>query len=75
MTKKAKKEKNNHIRNFARYSGLAFEMLGIIVFGSYIGYRLDENREAEFPLWTIVFSLFAIFSSLYMVIRQLFNNK
>jgi len=63
------------MNNFAKYSGLAFEMLGIIALGSYAGYKLDEYRNGEFPLWTIILSLFAIFSSLYLVVRQLLDNK
>ncbi len=59
---------------FAKYSGLAFEMLGIIVLGSWAGYKLDEKRAGEFPIWTVILSLFAVFASLYLVLKQLLKR-
>ena len=59
---------------FARYSGLAFEMLGIIFLGSWIGYKIDEKRQREFPLFTIVLSLFSVFAALYIVINDVIKN-
>lgn len=71
---KNKDSKKSQMYYFARYSGLAFEMLGIIVLGSFVGYKLDEKRAGEFPLWTIIFSLFAVSASLYLVIKKLLNK-
>ena len=63
--------KKSHMNNIARYSGLTFEMLGIIVLGSFVGYKLDEKRGGEFPLWTVILSLFAVSASLYLVVKKL----
>jgi len=74
-----KKRKNNdsqknHLYYFARYSGLAFEMLGIIVLGTFAGKKLDELRSSEFPLWTIILSLLAVCISLYLIIKSVLDN-
>lgn len=58
----------------AKYSGLAFEMLGIVVLGAFVGYKLDEKRAAEFPLWTLILSLLGVFVALYLVLKDLIKN-
>lgn len=64
--------KNNDLKdlnNYARYSGLAFEMLGIIALGTWGGVRLDARLDIS-PLFTIVLSLGSIAVSMYMVIKK-----
>ena len=60
---------------FARYSGLGFEMLGIIVFGVWGGHKLDSYSARQFPLWTVIFSLMAVFIALYLVIKDLITHE
>lgn len=75
MKKKEDKDtQKKQLYFFARYSGLAFEMLGIIVLGVFGGSKLDEHRNGEFPLWTVILSLLAVFASLYLVIKSVLNN-
>ena len=72
--RKDKDSKRNSVYFFARYSGLAFEMLGIIVLGVLGGNKLDTFREADFPLWTVILSLLAVFASLFLVIKDVLKN-
>ncbi len=55
---------------------IPFQM-GIIIFlFSSLGNWLDQKKQNETPVFTICLSLFAIFLSLYFVIKQLNNlNK
>lgn len=74
-----KKRKNNNPKNsdiqyLARFSGLAFEMLGIIFLGTWGGNKIDKHLAHEFPLWTIILSLVSIFISLYLVFTELKKN-
>ncbi len=78
------KQKNNDnkkpiqkgVNKFIKFSTLAFEMGIIIAGGTYGGVYLDEYFEHQTPVFTIVLSLFAVFASLYLVIKQVNNaNK
>ncbi|CAN5372373.1 hypothetical protein BH09BAC4_BH09BAC4_17370 [soil metagenome] len=57
--------------SFAQFSGMAFQMLGTIGLGVWVGMKLDQWQNNHRPIWTIVLSLTAIGASLYLFIRQL----
>ena len=59
---------------FAQYSGIGIQMLGTIGIGVYTGMKIDEWQGNQLPGWTIGLSLFAIFASLYLFIKQLPKN-
>ncbi len=56
--------------NYAKYSGIAFQMLGTIGLGVYAGLKLDEWLKFKFPLFTLVLSLGSVGASLYLMIKQ-----
>lgn len=72
--RKDKDSKKSSAYYFARFSGLAFEMLGIIVLGVWGGNKLDQLCDADFPLWTVILSLLAVFASLFLVIKDVLKN-
>jgi F0F1-type ATP synthase assembly protein I len=45
-------------------------MIGAIGFFSWLGYYLDQKYKSKTPWWTIGLSLFGVFISLYVVIRE-----
>jgi len=55
--------------SYAKYSSLAFQMLGTILIFTYGGYRLDLWQQNSIPVWTLVLSLASIGASLYLFIR------
>ncbi|MVM38316.1 hypothetical protein GO730_13270 [Spirosoma sp. HMF3257] len=57
--------------SFVQFSGIAFQMLGTIGLGVWVGMKLDAWQQNHRPIWTIVLSLTAIGASLYLFIRQL----
>ncbi len=61
--------------NFARYSGIAFQMLATIGVFTFIGYQIDKNRGGTKLIFTAVFGLLAVIVSLYQVVRSLNKNK
>lgn len=61
--------------NFARYSGIAFQMLATIGVFTFIGYQIDKNRAGTKLIFTAIFGLFAVIVSLYQVVRSLNKNK
>jgi len=56
---------------YAKYSGMAFQMLGTIGAGVYGGLKLDEWQQNHFPVWTLVLSLASVGGSLYLFVRQI----
>ena len=69
MRKAAKVPKNpNH--PFLKYSGLAFQLLAPIVGFALLGRYLDEHYQRDFPLWTLLLSLFGVVSGLYLGLKD-----
>ncbi|WP_310993485.1 AtpZ/AtpI family protein [Aequorivita marina] len=70
-------DKNDGLRKWAIFSGIAIQMGVTIGIGVFIGIKLDEWYPNEYSAFTIVFSLLGVFVSLYAVIKQLerINHK
>lgn len=66
-----KKNQGEQLRNFARLSGIAFQMGGTIFVCAYLGKRLDDYYNNEKKWFTMGFVLFGVTASLYLVIKQL----
>ena len=72
QTKPTKAKSNpSRLNDYARYSGLAFQMIAIILLGVFGGVKLDERVKWEFPVFTLVLTLFAVFLSMYFAIKDL----
>lgn len=63
-------KKNNPLNTYARFSGIAFQMIAIIGLGVYAGIKLDEKYPNKYRLFTLILSLSSIGIALYTVIRQ-----
>jgi F0F1-type ATP synthase assembly protein I len=68
--KNQKKPLNKGLDNFARYSGLAFQMIGIIVLTAFGGVKLDKLTGWKTPVFTIVLSLLGVFAAIYFAIKD-----
>jgi ATP synthase protein I len=58
------------LHDFARYSGLAFQMITIIVVMTWIGIKLDKVLGFENPVFTVIFSLLGVFAGIYTAIKD-----
>ena len=71
--KKSPKKKvlqNQQLSSYTRYSGMVFQM-GVIIFaGVFGGMKLDEKVKWEFPLFTLILSLFSVVAALYVVLKD-----
>jgi ATP synthase protein I len=74
MSKKNSHKKDIKINNFARYSGLAFEMLGIILLGVYGGKKLDQIWDMH-PVFVVIGSLLGVTLSLYISLKDFIGRK
>ncbi|MDX1754297.1 Putative F0F1-ATPase subunit Ca2+/Mg2+ transporter [Salinimicrobium sediminis] len=75
-----KEEKDNNkrsqLKNWAIFSGIAFQMGATIFVCAWIGRKLDERYPMEKNWFTIGFVLFGLVASVYVVLKQLkrYNN-
>ena len=61
---------NKPMRNYAKFTGLAFQMIAIIGGFAYAGYKIDEAAAHSTKWVTAAMSLAGVFISLYIVIRS-----
>jgi hypothetical protein len=54
-----KKPVSGRTAQFCRYSGMAFQMMAIILITTWGGLKLDKVLELETPVFTVVLSLWA----------------
>jgi len=68
--KKNPKNLNKGLRDFAKYSGLAFQMAGIILVTVWGGTKLDKLTGWHTPVFTIVLSLLGVIAAIYTAIKD-----
>ena len=71
-----KKENNTDnqkppLYSYAKYSGIAFQMVFIILLGVFGGRYIDTYFNLKFPIFTVILSILSVFLSIYTVIRDL----
>ena len=58
------------LRTYARYSGLAFQMIIIILATTWGGTKLDKILELKTPVFTIILSLLGVFTAIYTTLKD-----
>ncbi|WP_245536721.1 AtpZ/AtpI family protein [Solitalea canadensis] len=71
MQKQTDDKRKALLRSYARYSGMGFQMIGVIGAFAFAGVKLDEKMAAQTPWFTILGCLSGIAISFYLVIKQL----
>lgn len=71
MTNPKKDEIGKQASNFAKYTGVAFQMLATIGLFTFIGYKIDENQGQGKSTYAALFGFLGVIVSLYMVVRSL----
>lgn len=64
-------KKRSPLKNWAIFSGIAFQMGGTIFVSAWIGNKLDEKYPSGKNWFTIGFVLFGLVASVVVVLRQL----
>ncbi|HMY83316.1 MAG TPA: AtpZ/AtpI family protein [Saprospiraceae bacterium] len=61
---------------YLKYSGMAFQLIGVIVFGYLIGNYLDDTfRPGKTKYWTAGLILLFLMAYLYKIIKDLGTDK
>ena len=59
------------LSSYAKYTGVAFQMMAIIGVCAFIGYKLDQYYQND-PQWiTALSGVIGVCASIYQIIRQL----
>lgn len=66
-----RKKKKSQLRNWAIFTGIAFEMGGTIFVCAWIGRELDERYPSNKNWFTIGLVLFGLVASIFLVLQQL----
>ncbi|MCF8331409.1 MAG: AtpZ/AtpI family protein [Bacteroidales bacterium] len=71
MDKNKPRNKNKtSLHNYAKYSGMALQMMAIIVAGAWGGVELDKVLSWKFPVMTVILSMIAVVAAIYISIRE-----
>lgn len=75
MQEKKPFDNKNPLNSYARYSGMAVQMIMIIFAGSFGGYKIDQWLELAFPFFTVILSLGSVALAIWLLIKEFNNNK
>ena len=67
-------QKDGGVTPSLKYSGRAFQMIGVMVLAAWGGMKLDEHFATQNPWFTISLLLIAVVASIVLVILSL-NKK
>lgn len=67
-------KRKSAIKATAKYSGMAFQLLGACLAGVFIGRWLDARMQLERPFWAVFLTVLFMIASLYSLYRQLLKE-
>ena len=70
-----KSQSNKPLNTYSKFSGIAIQMIAIIVIGTFIGIKLDEKYPNEHDLYTLSFTLSSVIISIVYVIRRIIASS
>lgn len=64
-----KEDAKKSVNAFMRYSGMAFQMIVVLLLATFSGQWLDEHFKTSQPWFTLVLLLVGVTSSMYLIIK------
>lgn len=65
----------NWMRNYARYSTIAFQMIVIVLGGVFLGFKLDQWLHNDKHIFILILSILSGFLALYFAFKDLLKFK
>ena len=75
MTNPDQNEFKKSASSFAKYTGIAVQMLATIGILSFIGYKIDQYKGNTNLIFTAIFGIVGVVGSLVQVVRSLNKNN
>jgi hypothetical protein len=66
---------DNWMRNYTRYSTIAFQMIIIVLGGVFLGFKIDQWLHLEKHIFLVILSILSGFLALYLAFRDLLKFK
>lgn len=60
-----------YLKDYARYSNLAFKLIAVILAAFFFGRKVDQWLPVGFPLFTLIFSVSGLVVMLLFLVRDL----
>lgn len=73
--KNNEQKRQDSIKPYVKYSGMAFQMIGALVLAAFGGRKLDEYVGNEKPWFTIGLLLIAVIATTILTIISITKNK
>jgi len=77
--KQKKKDKDSKqqppLNAYARYGGMGFQMLAIILIFYWVGQKLDKHTTSEFPAFTAILSFLGVVAALYVTLKDFIRKE
>jgi ATP synthase protein I len=67
-------KQQQRIKAFAKYSGMAIQLLGACLAGVFIGKWLDTKMQLDRPSWAVFLTILFMVGSLYSLYKQLLRD-
>ncbi len=75
LQKKKLPKKQEKLSSYMKYSGIAFQMIAIILIGFFGGMKLDKWLKPRLPVFTAVLTAVAVVIATYYSIKELIRTK
>ncbi len=71
MIFKKNTQSETKVQNYVKFTGMVFQMIGIIGLFTFGGYKLDIYYNLQTPIFTAILSVTGVLISLYIIIKSL----
>lgn len=63
------KDDKNKLKDYAKYSAVAFQMAAVIFIGAFGGVKIDEMWQTK-PIFTLILTLMGVAAALYLSVKD-----
>jgi F0F1-type ATP synthase assembly protein I len=72
---KKKLQNRQNLSNYAKYSGIAFQMMVIILAGLFLGIKMDKWFHTTEPVFTAILAMLGVILATYTVIKDVLRKN
>ena len=64
-----------NLNNYTHYSGIVFQMIIIMLAGTFGGIKIDSKLNWKFPVFTVLLSFLSVLIAMYIVLKDFLGKK